>query len=60
MAVVTIDSELCDNNHCCEAVCPTGVFVIVEGRSVVKNPSVCSTCLKCMESCPEGAVEVDF
>lgn len=57
---VEIDFDLCDNTQACEAVCPTDVFEIVDGRVRVSQASECTLCMKCVESCPAGAVTVDF
>ena len=59
MAQVTIDYDICDNTQACVAVCPMDVFEIEEGRAVVKYSSECTGCMKCIENCPEGAVDVD-
>ncbi|MCU0223549.1 MAG: 4Fe-4S dicluster domain-containing protein [Acidobacteria bacterium] len=59
-AAVEIDFDLCDNTQACEAVCPTTVFEIVDGRVHVAQPSECTVCMKCVENCPAGAVTVDF
>jgi len=57
---VEIDYDLCDNTQACEAVCPADVFQVVDGRVAVSQPSECTICMKCVESCPAGAVNVDF
>ncbi len=58
--VVEIDFDLCDNTQACEAVCPTSVFEILDGRVRVAEPSECTYCMKCVENCPAGAVTVDY
>ncbi len=56
---VSINPDLCDNTQNCVAVCPMEVFAVVDGRAVVANVSECSLCMKCIDHCPEGAVEVE-
>ena len=56
---VSIDAELCDNTQACVAVCPMDVFALEDGRAVVANVSECSLCMKCIDNCPEGAIEVE-
>jgi len=56
---VSIDADLCDDTQACVAVCPMDVFAIVDGRAAVANLSECNLCMKCIENCPEGAIEVD-
>jgi NAD-dependent dihydropyrimidine dehydrogenase PreA subunit len=58
-AFVEIDYELCENTQSCEAVCPFGVFEIVDGRSVVTAAGECTACFKCVEMCPGGAIDID-
>jgi NAD-dependent dihydropyrimidine dehydrogenase PreA subunit len=58
--VIEIDSDLCDNTHACHAVCPEDVFTLVDGRVQVVNRAACTLCFKCMESCPSGAMTIDY
>lgn len=57
---VEIDTDLCDNTQNCEAVCPTEVFEIRNGRVEVVRASDCTACFKCVEMCPAGAITVDY
>lgn len=59
-AVIEIDTELCENTQACEAVCPFGVFEIVNGRIAVTSSGECTACFKCVESCPSGAIDIDY
>lgn len=58
--VISIDTDLCENEQQCEAVCPENVFAIDRGIIVVANPSECTICFKCAEVCSNGAIELDF
>ncbi|UCF66800.1 MAG: ferredoxin [Acidobacteriota bacterium] len=60
MAKVGINFDLCDNTQNCAAVCPENVFVIVDSRTTVAHAGECTLCAKCLECCPEGAIELDF
>jgi NAD-dependent dihydropyrimidine dehydrogenase PreA subunit len=57
---VRIERDLCENEQMCEAVCPEDVFRIDRGLVVVANPQECTICFKCLESCPSGAIELDY
>lgn len=57
---VRIERDLCENEQVCESVCPAGVFEIERGVVVVANPQECTICFKCLESCPSGAIELDY
>jgi NAD-dependent dihydropyrimidine dehydrogenase PreA subunit len=59
-AVVRIETDICENEQLCEAVCPAGVFTIDRGVVRVTNPQECTLCFKCAESCPSGAIELDY
>lgn len=59
-SVVRIERDLCENEQVCEAVCPTNVFEIDNGRVVVAHPEECTLCFKCAEGCPSGAIELDY
>jgi len=59
-ATVEIDEDLCDNNQCCEAVCPEDVFEIRNNRVYIVRPDSCILCFKCVEACPAGAISVDY
>jgi NAD-dependent dihydropyrimidine dehydrogenase PreA subunit len=59
-SVVRIETDLCENEQVCEAVCPAGVFALDRGSVVVAKPQDCTLCFKCAESCPSGAIELDY
>ncbi|RMG47085.1 MAG: 4Fe-4S dicluster domain-containing protein [Acidobacteria bacterium] len=60
MAQVSINPDLCDDTRACLAVCPEDVFELDGRRVKVGDASRCTLCFKCVENCPEGAVEIDF
>ncbi|MDQ7006068.1 MAG: 4Fe-4S dicluster domain-containing protein [Acidobacteriota bacterium] len=59
-SVVSIDTDLCENEQVCEAVCPEPVFRIEDGVVRIVDAGSCTICFKCAESCPNGAIELDY
>lgn len=53
-----IDTERCIGCGTCIAVCPTGVFEMREGKSVIAHPGACIGCKACILNCPESAISL--
>ncbi|MEM3555547.1 MAG: 4Fe-4S binding protein [Candidatus Micrarchaeia archaeon] len=51
-----VDKSRCIGCGTCVAVCPTEVFEIHEGISVVIHPDACIHCKACVLNCPENAI----
>ncbi len=56
--IVRIDGKKCNGCGECLKVCPKGVFVEDHGKVRVKNSSLCSLCMRCVEACEQGAITV--
>jgi len=57
---LSIDAALCDECKVCEYVCPMGVPILkYKEEGEIRSP-LCIMCLKCLESCPKGAIRVRF
>lgn len=53
---VEVDAEKCNGDEECVNVCPTAVFEMQEGKSVVVNEEECLGCESCIEVCTTGAI----
>lgn len=53
-----VDLKKCTGAGTCAEVCPTNVFDIVNGKSIVARPQDCIECKACEASCPSGAIKV--
>lgn len=56
---ITIDSDQCEATGACAMVCPEDVIDLSDGRPVIVNRLACTTCWKCVENCPSGAIELE-
>jgi len=56
---ITIDPNLCEETGSCAMVCPENVIEIQDNKPVILNNPACTSCWKCAESCPSGAIDVD-
>lgn len=54
---IEIDHDKCTGEGECVKVCPTGVFVIVEGKSTAPNIDQCIQCCACVAACPTAAIK---
>lgn len=55
---ITVDKELCPQNHPCPSVrvCPVGALVQNGFDAPLVNADVCIVCKKCVRYCPMGAI----
>ena len=58
MVEVKVDLEKCNGDEICVQICPTGVFEMKDGKSVVVDNDACVVCRACEVQCPEQAIEV--
>ena len=56
---IQIDLEKCEGCGDCVDVCPSGVYELQNGKSVVVNMDECIECCACLEGCPQGAISHD-
>jgi len=56
---ITIDANLCEETGACAMVCPEDVISIQDSKPVIVNNPACTSCWKCAEACPSGAIDVD-
>ena len=58
---IEIDRENCKACQRCVSVCPNNSFVIVEGKSSLKDDYICRDCKVCVAACPNECINfVDF
>jgi len=58
MAVVTVDTNLCNFNNACLRVCPTYAFNINVSKEYVQvNHKRCISCGHCVVTCPSDAIK---
>lgn len=57
---IAIDKSKCLNEECrkCISICPSGVFISVDGVTVVGDASRCSRCFRCQAVCPSEAISL--
>ncbi len=58
MVTIVIDDK-CDGCGECVDICPSEVFEIEDGKSVVINLDECVECCACVEACPLEAINHD-
>jgi NAD-dependent dihydropyrimidine dehydrogenase PreA subunit len=54
-----IDIEACTGCGECVEVCPTEVFEIQDGKSVIIQPEECIECGACVDACPEECITLE-
>ncbi len=55
--VIEVDYHKCSGIGQCVAVCPSGVYEIVNGKTTCPNIDECIQCCACQEACPVGAIK---
>ena len=55
---LSIDRARCNDCKVCEYVCPMGVPILSYKESGEIRSPLCIMCLRCLESCPTGAIRV--
>ena len=58
--IPNIDQETCMGCEICTEVCPSGVFIMGEGKAVVMYPEKCNGCAICVENCPVDAITLKW
>ena len=53
---VEIDLGLCTGIGACRAVCPVGVYRVVDGKVTAENIGECIKCGACQDVCPNHAI----
>lgn len=54
---IEIDYDKCTGVGECVRVCPTAVYKLENGKSVVENIDNCIQCCACVVACPRGAIK---
>ncbi|MCR6624273.1 MAG: 4Fe-4S binding protein [archaeon YNP-LCB-024-027] len=54
---IEIDHDKCIGAGECVRVCPTSVYKLVNGKSVVENIDNCIQCCACVVACPTQAIK---
>ena len=55
----TVDPDKCEGCEECVENCPSEVFEMQDGKSVVVNEDECLGCETCIEVCEQGAITVE-
>jgi len=55
--VIEVDYHKCTGIGQCVAVCPSGVYEIVNGKTTCPNIDECIQCCACQEACPVTAIK---
>ncbi len=58
---VVIDQSKCLNEECqkCIYACTSGVFISVDGKTIVNDASRCGRCFRCQAVCPSEAILIN-
>ncbi len=59
VATLKLDVEKCTGCSLCVAVCPHGVFALVDKKAHIINLDACMECGACALNCPVNALSVD-
>ncbi len=59
VATLKLDEEKCTGCGLCVAVCPHGVFTIVDRKAHIIDLDACMECGACSKNCPVSALSVD-
>lgn len=52
-----VDTEKCNGDRLCEAICPTGAIRVVKKKALV-DEDLCRACFKCRDICRQDAVTI--
>lgn len=55
--VIEVDYDKCSGIGQCVAVCPSGVYELVQGKTTAPNIDGCIQCCACQEACPVVAIK---
>lgn len=58
MAKINLNSSVCKGCETCVKQCPTGVFKMKEGKSMVLESDDCMACRLCETICPMNGIVV--
>lgn len=53
---IEINSDNCQACQRCVSVCPNNSFVIVDGKSSLKEDYICRDCKVCIAACPNECI----
>jgi NAD-dependent dihydropyrimidine dehydrogenase PreA subunit len=53
---VEIDLDLCSGVSECVNICPSGVYILHDGKVSAENIGGCIQCMACQMSCPNNAL----
>lgn len=56
---IDINADDCDGCEKCSIACSNNVFMIVDGKSTVRDAQVCRSCRVCVAICPNDCITVN-
>lgn len=58
VTTLAYNPEKCTGCEKCAEVCPHGLFLIEDGKAVLRDRDLCMECGACARNCPFGAISV--